>query len=109
MTTPKAYRAAFTPYAAMENLLKRAKECSVDPMVVRSFLQVLSLFPIGSFVELNDGRVARVLRRSGNHYLLPVVQIQFDNAGNPLDSDDAAIIDLATSDLTICNAVVEPA
>jgi len=108
MTAPKPYRAPFLPYVAMENLLKQAKVCSVDPIVVRNFLQIMSLFPLGSFVELSDGSIAHVLRRSGNHYVSPVVQIVIDNAGNPLDSDDGPIIDLATSDLTISNAVPAP-
>ena len=75
------------PYAAMENLLKQAKVCSVDPIVVRNFLQIMSLFPLGSFVELSDGSVARVLRRSGNHYVSPVVQFVIDGAGNSIDSN----------------------
>jgi len=48
----------------------------------------LSLFPIGSLVELSDGRQARVLRRNGNNYSSPIVQIVADADGVPISPLD---------------------
>jgi len=48
----------------------------------------LSLFPIGALVELSDGRQARVLRRNGNNYSSPIVQIVADADGVPISPLD---------------------
>ena len=46
------------PYSAMECMLQQAKTRSVDPDVVRCLINILSLFPIGSYVALKDGSVS---------------------------------------------------
>jgi len=108
LTSPKPYRAPYMPYIAMEYLLKQANVHSVDPMMVRSLLNIVSLFPIGSFVELSDGSSARVLRQNRDHYMSPVVQIVCDSAENSIDSDDAAVIDLISSDLQVSQPLPSP-
>ncbi len=40
----------------------------------RALLHTTSLFPIGSFVELSDGRIGRVFRSNGATYDRPVVE-----------------------------------
>ncbi len=75
LTSPRPFRPPLMPYAAMECLVRLSRDRAVDPAVVRSLLQVLSLFPLGSFVTLTDGSVGRVLRRNGSHYTSPIVQL----------------------------------
>jgi len=76
LVSPRPYRSAMLPYSAMEHLLRGSRNGLFDPAVVRSFLQTVSMFPIGSFVELSDGRVAQVLRANAEQYIAPVVQVR---------------------------------
>lgn len=75
MISPRPYRPAMTPYVAIEQLLVAARGGLYDPLAVRALLRSVSLFPIGSMVELSDGRAARVLRTCGDNYTKPVVEI----------------------------------
>lgn len=109
LTSPRPYRKPLMAYAAMECMLKQARDKVVDADVVRSLLQIMSLFPIGSFVTLTDTSVARVLRRNGNNYTAPIVQLIQDGSGNQLDpNDESNIIDLSKHELNIAQALPTP-
>ena len=106
LTSPRPYRKPLMPYAAIECLLRQAKENLVDVEVVRALLHVVSLFPIGSHVMLSDGSTARVLRRNGNNYTSPIVQIIKDASGDLTDLlDETQIIDPSQHQLTITGVV----
>ena len=92
LTALRPYRLPLTPYGAVECLVRNARDKSVDPDVVRMLLHVLSLFPIGSYVLLNDTSTARVLRRNGNHYSAPIVQLVRRPDGSRLDPEREILI-----------------
>lgn len=73
MTSPRPHRPAMLPYGAMQELLKLAKSGKFDTAAVRGFLHTVSLFPVGSFVELSDGRIGIVVRSNRESYTRPVV------------------------------------
>ena len=109
LTTSRVDRPALMPYAAMEHLLRLTNEKIIDASPMRALLNLLSLFPVGSFVTLTDGSAARVIRRNEDHYTSPIVQvIQTADGKNidPLDPD--TIIDLNQSDLAIDQALPTP-
>src|SRR5205085_4125805 len=109
LTSNRPFRPALMSYAAMECLLKQAQQKLMDPNVVRSLLHVLSLFPVGSFLRFTDGSVGRVLRRNGNQYMQPIVQLLHDRQGNRCELEDAStIINLAESELKIEHAMPTP-
>ncbi|HEX6985787.1 MAG TPA: HD domain-containing phosphohydrolase [Planctomycetaceae bacterium] len=88
LVSPRSHRPAMMPYHAMEKILRDANRGLFDCGVVRALLRTLSLFPLGSYVELSDGRRARVLR-AGEEYHRPVVEI----CGGPPERPET--IDLA--------------
>ncbi|HRX87111.1 MAG TPA: HD domain-containing phosphohydrolase [Phycisphaerae bacterium] len=88
----RPYRAAFSPYGAMETILRETARNQFDAEVMRNFLNSLSLFPIGSRVRLSTGETARVLRANPGSYTLPVVLLH-DGAGAETDTE----IDLAAT------------
>lgn len=108
LTSPRPYRAALMPYGAMECLLRQAQLQNVDADVVRVLLRVLSLFPIGSYVALSDGSVARVLRRKGDRYWSPIVQRLRDRNAQPVADGPEAVVDLEEQGLTILQALPRP-
>lgn len=108
LTSPRPFRLPLTSYAAVECLLRSARNRSVDPEVVRSLLHVVSLFPIGSFVVLNDTSVARVIRRNGRQYDCPIVEL-IRPPGALVDSTQGSvIIDTAIDERKIVRAMAAP-
>lgn len=109
LTSDRPFRPAMMPYAAMESVVRMAKVKQLDPQIVRAFLKVMTLFPIGSFVVLNDGQVARVIRRQHDQYTTPIVQVIQDADGNPVAADlDSAVIDLTEKTHRIVQALPTP-
>ena len=84
VTTTRPYRKAEERRQALA-ILQAGAGRNFDPRVVRAFVRMMGLFPIGSVVELTDGAVGVVVR---NHDLLlakPVVRLVLDPTGSPLD------------------------
>jgi HD-GYP domain-containing protein (c-di-GMP phosphodiesterase class II) len=57
------------------------KNRAFSPRVMRSFLEQISLYPIGSFVKLNNRTVGKVIRTHDGQPLRPVVTILVDADG----------------------------
>lgn len=75
MVSPRPHRPALLPYHAMEHILFETRKGLFDPEVVRALLHTVSLFPIGSYVQLSDGQFGKVLRANDTDYMRPIVQI----------------------------------
>jgi hypothetical protein len=63
-----------TPHGAMEAVLARGKQ-RFDPDLVESFRTILGLYPVGSYVELTGGEIARVISPNRDADTRPVVEI----------------------------------
>jgi HD-GYP domain-containing protein (c-di-GMP phosphodiesterase class II) len=79
LTSERPHRPGMMPYYALERILRGVKDGLYDGAVVRALLKTVSLFPVGSFVELSDGRTGKVVRANGEHYARPVV-LAWDDA-----------------------------
>jgi len=73
LVAPRPHRPGMLPYYAMEKMVKDVGQGVYDPQVVRGLLRTIGLFPLGSYVELSDGSVGRVIRASEN-YTRPVLE-----------------------------------
>jgi HD-GYP domain-containing protein (c-di-GMP phosphodiesterase class II) len=73
LVAPRPHRPGMLPYYAMEKMVKDVGQGIYDPQVVRGLLRTIGLFPLGSYVELSDGSVGRVIRANEN-YTRPVVE-----------------------------------
>lgn len=76
LISPRPHRPARLPYEAMRTILDETKDGLFEPEVVRGLLRTTSLFPVGSYVGLNDSRVGRVIRAHRELFTRPVVEIQ---------------------------------
>ncbi|NLB64419.1 MAG: HD domain-containing protein [Fibrobacter sp.] len=95
MCAVRPYRDALLPYSAIEALLNLTSQNKLDPQVVRALLEVQSLFPIGSLVQLEDGRVARVVASNPEQYTRPVIVVLSDNSLeriNLLDNPEIKVV-----------------
>lgn len=74
----RSYRGKQSFYHAMKNLLSSGIN-KFDPVILRVFLSQMSVYPIGSIVELNDGGVGIVIGSVPKKPLRPIVKLIFDN------------------------------
>ncbi len=89
-TQRRGYREAKLPHTAMKELLQAAKEGAIWKDAARALVQAVGLFPIGSHVELSDGRAARVLAANPAACDRPVVKPLNDQSirGDTIDLAD---------------------
>lgn len=100
MTRPRPYRPAAMPYEAARNILIGGSANKYDIQIVRAFLDAMSLFPIGSIVQLSDGLRAQVVRANPDYHTKPMVEV-LDHNDNPTKQ----FIDLSKeSELSIVSA-----
>lgn len=84
ITSPRHYKEANSSYEAMVELLKNEGK-QYDETVIKALLFSLSLFPIGAYVTLSDGRIAQVTDVNPENPKNPIVQIlnEKDENGEP--------------------------
>ncbi|MBU0716848.1 MAG: HD domain-containing protein [Planctomycetes bacterium] len=74
MTHERPYRKPHTPYEAAKTILTDGHAQRFDRLLTRAFLDTVSLFPIGSRVELSNGLTGRVLRARPGAHTRPLVE-----------------------------------
>ena len=78
------YRPGFKPPAAIQKLIQENQN-DFDPKVLKSFINEISMYPVGSHVLLNNGQIARVMSVNKNRPVRPMVQILTNSEGKKLD------------------------
>jgi hypothetical protein len=83
MTSVNSYSSASAGYdAARELNTMRGREFQAE--VVEQFLRAVGMFPTGSIVELNDGRIGVVLEQNPDNPLRPKLLLLLDKSHKPL-------------------------
>ncbi|TWU46307.1 Cyclic di-GMP phosphodiesterase response regulator RpfG [Rubripirellula tenax] len=98
LTGPGPGRLSFSQHDAMVFLLRQCGRGVFDSTVMRAFLNQLTLYPISSRVELDDGSIATVVRRHDSSYATPVIQTV---------GADAPPFPISDTERTIVNTVVQ--
>lgn len=98
LTSPTPQRYAIVPHDALGFMLHQASRGMFDPQVMRAFLGISTLFPLGSLVELNNGDIARVIRRPREGFAAPVL----------LGSDGNRIVMEEEPDIQVIRPACEP-
>lgn len=94
MISNKPYRSSMIGYTAMRNLLSD-NGTRFDPGVLKAFIQVLGIYPIGSIVLLSNSSVCRVIENRSNAPLKPLVKTIIDPDGHEFIDDNGPVVDLA--------------
>ncbi len=94
VSSNRMHREAFIPYRAMEFIVKLAGKGVLSAEKVRNFLRYMSLFPVGSLVQLKSGRVGKVIAANDHAFTRPVVAIIVDEKGQLLAEDQIIHLDL---------------
>jgi HD-GYP domain-containing protein (c-di-GMP phosphodiesterase class II) len=100
----RSYREKQSFYHAMKNLLSSGVN-RFDPVILRVFLSKMSVYPIGSLVELNDSSVGLVIGSVPRKSLRPIIKLIFDSEKNRLS--DLIIINLLEETALFVNRVLD--
>lgn len=84
ITSSRPYKNRQTPSRALEHVLKMLRAGLFDGAGVKALLSVLSLYPVGSWVELTTGYIARVVAPNAADATRPLVAILQDAQGELL-------------------------
>ncbi len=83
MTSDRCYRKGMSADKATSILYKETKH-RYDEYLVKEFIKMVGVYPVGSFVQLNNGFYAIVLSANPESKLSPVVEIITDENQKPL-------------------------
>jgi HD-GYP domain-containing protein (c-di-GMP phosphodiesterase class II) len=81
MVSKKPYRNSMVGYEAMKNLLSD-NQSRFDPVVLKAFVRIMGIHPIGSLVLLNNGSIGKVTEVRSEVPLRPKILILQDKEGN---------------------------
>jgi HD-GYP domain-containing protein (c-di-GMP phosphodiesterase class II) len=106
LSSSREYRTAYIPYRAMEILIKMARKNLLSNEYVKAFITFMSLFPVGSLVELSDHSIAKVIHANELHFTKPIVSVLTDTSGDLLPMKNICQVDLSKNQtLQIIKAV----
>ncbi len=91
MTTTRPYQRARTPDQAMRVLVKEMGS-SFDPLLVKVFMDMMGMFPVGTLVRLVTGETAVVYEAAGEDAAWPRVKVIRDAEGGEVEP---RVMDLA--------------
>ena len=95
MVSQRSYRNSMAGYQAMKNLLSDNSR-RFDPEILKTFVKVMGVYPIGSVVLLNNGAAARVVDVQRNSPLRPKICLLTANSGGSCPPNGGPVIDLLT-------------
>lgn len=83
MIKKRPYRDKLMQTDAIKSILEASKEL-FPPRIVKAFLAQISLFPVNSYVRLNNGSIGRVISTDQNQPLRPTIELIYDGLGNKM-------------------------
>ncbi|MBD5428020.1 MAG: HD domain-containing protein [Treponema sp.] len=91
ITAPRHFREARTAYEAMLDMIKE-HEPQYDKIVLKALAHSLSLFPIGAFVYLANGKTAQVIKNTPGNPTHPAVKLTDGTGEHETDDGDYKIV-----------------
>jgi HD-GYP domain-containing protein (c-di-GMP phosphodiesterase class II) len=97
VTTKRVYRTKDFTRAEALSLMLEQSGTEFNPIILKAFVNLMGVFPIGSFVALNTGELGIVFDLNPDPKLLfqPSVKLITDASGNKVDGE---IVDLSEMD-----------
>jgi HD-GYP domain-containing protein (c-di-GMP phosphodiesterase class II) len=74
----RSYKKKQLFYHAMKQLVAQGSN-KFDPVILRIFMSKMSVYPIGSIVELNDNSIGIVIGSAQDKPLRPIIKLVFDS------------------------------
>lgn len=89
----RPHRNPLLPHQAILEILQETHQGMWDAAAVRSLIKVLSIYPLGSFVELADGRLGRSIQSNESDQRRPVLEVWDDPAA--IAHEPGVLLDLS--------------
>lgn len=105
MITPRPHRLGIQGFYAIKQILEEVKLGKLDPKAVRGLLKTTSLYPIGSYVELTNDNVGRVIRSGGDAFDKPTIEMW---PADGVDGQPAIVNLLHEQNIQITNSIASP-
>ena len=83
MAQPRADRQARVVYNALKEIID-LRNSLFDRRLIKALINIVSIFPLGSLVKLNNGDIGRVVATSRPHPTRPTVDVLVDSRGRRL-------------------------
>lgn len=87
LTKNRVYREKKDSYDAMKMVLGEGSK-KFDPELLKAFLGMMSIYPIGSFVRLNNNAIAKVTSSDPVSPFRPTVKIVYDEFGDKVEDGE---------------------
>lgn len=81
ITSNRVYHQGVTPTQGLKKLLEWSGD-HLDPELVRQFIRCIGIYPIGSLVLLESGRLGVVIETNDNDQRQPVVRVMYHSRFN---------------------------
>ena len=79
----RPHRPRLLPRDAIRQLLNHHKT-AFDPVMLKALIESISLYPVGTYVQLNSGDIGLVVKVHVHHPLRPVTQVMFNSHGDAI-------------------------
>jgi HD-GYP domain-containing protein (c-di-GMP phosphodiesterase class II) len=99
-THARPYRKALIPYDALQELIEMRGEF-FHPRYIKVLMHALTVFPIGSWVQLNTGESGRVKKTHKNNLMRPIIQVIWNAKGGRLEQEKT--VDLSKNPFLFIN------
>jgi HD-GYP domain-containing protein (c-di-GMP phosphodiesterase class II) len=100
LTHPRSYRKALIPYDALQELIELRGDY-FHPLYIKTLMNAVTVFPLGSWVQLNTGETGVVRSTNSKNLMRPVVEIIWNIHGERLEQEKK--VDLAESPYLFIN------
>jgi HD-GYP domain-containing protein (c-di-GMP phosphodiesterase class II) len=94
MVHKRSHRDALTPQGAIDKVVKMGQMNFLDATCIKNLIRYLSIYPIGTFVELSSGRMGRVIASNPEDSTRPVISILRNEKGITLPLRQILQVDL---------------
>lgn len=86
----RPYRQRLLPRDAIRELVNKHKQ-AFDPVMLKALIEAVSLYPVGTFVQLNTGEIGQVIIVHSKFPLRPIVRVNMDKYGNKINEREIDI------------------
>ncbi len=105
MLNQRPYRDALIGYTAMKNILSD-NGTHFDPNILKIFLQCFGIFPVGSYILLNNSMVGTVIAVNSNSPMRPQIKLLYNKNGDKVKKN--AEIDLLENENLFILKAIDP-